>query len=239
MFATNDPFYIVGHRGAAGERLENSLDGFKHAIELGIDAIELDIREHSQRFWVIHDKNLERLTGKPGLFEDQPDPAAIKLRNGEPVPDLQQVLDLYWGIMPVNIEIKSIIQVQLLLDLLARYSTPTSTSGLPWILISSFNHLVLLELKKLDCPWPLAPISSGIPLQLDAELQQIAPFSWHFKDEYLDLDQVQYLRERGVAALVYTVNCPARAVFLKQNGVAGIFTDIPSQMPEFMSQQPL
>jgi glycerophosphoryl diester phosphodiesterase len=239
MSVTNDPFYIIGHRGAAGERLENSLDGFKHALTLEIDAIELDIREHSQRLWVIHDHDLERLTGKPGLFEDHLDPAAIKLRNGELVPDLQQVVDLYWGKMPVNIEIKSVTHVQLLLDLLARYSTPTSTSGLPWIMISSFNHLVLLELKKLDCPWPLAPISSGTPLQFDAELQQIAPFSWHFKDEYLDLDQVQYLRERGVASLVFTVNCPARAQYLKQNGVAGIFTDIPSQMPGLMSQQPL
>jgi len=237
MSATNDPFYIVGHRGAAGERLENSLDGFRHALTLGIDAIELDIREHSQRLWVFHDLDLERLTGKPGLFEDHPDPAAIKLRNGELLPDLQQVLDLYWNKMPVNIEIKSVTHPQLLLDMLARYATPASAGELPWILISSFNHPVLLELKKLDCPWALAPISSGIPLQLDAELQQIAPFSWHFKDEYLDLDQVRYLRERGVASLVFTVNCPARALFLKHNGVAGIFTDIPSQMPGLMAQQ--
>ena len=232
MPAANNPFYIVGHRGAAGERLENSLDGFQHALTLGIDAIELDIREHSQGLWVIHDQDLERLTGKPGLFKDQPDPAAIKLRNGESVPDLQQVLDLYWGRMPVNIEIKSITHVQLLLDLLARYSPPTSESELPWILISSFNHVVLRELKNLGCRWPLAPISSGIPLQFDIELEQIAPYSWHFKDEYLDLDQVQYLREQGVASMVFTVNSAARAQFLKQHGVAGIFTDIPTQMRE-------
>ena len=237
MSTANNPFYIIGHRGAAHERLENSLDGFRHALTLGIDAIELDIREHSQRLWVIHDQDLERLTGKPGLFAEQPDPAAIKLRNGEPVPDLQQVLDLYWNKMPVNIEIKSVTHPHLLLDLLARYSTPPAAGELPWILISSFNHPVLLELKKLDCPWPLAPISSGIPLQLDAELQQIAPFSWHFKDEYLDLDHVRYLRERGVASLVFTVNCPARAKYLRQNGVAGIFTDIPSEMPELIAQQ--
>ena len=239
MPATNDPFYIVGHRGAAAEKLENSLDGFKHALTLEIDAIELDIREHSQRLWVMHDRDLKRLTGKPGLFEDHPDPTAIKLRNGEPVPDLQQVLDLYWNKMPVNIEIKSITHAQLLLDLLARYSTPAIESKLPWILISSFNHTVLLELKQLGCPWPLAPISGGIPLQLDVELEKIAPFSWHFDDEHLDLEQVRYLRERGVASLVFTVNNPARAQFLKQSGVAGIFTDIPSQMPELMSQQPL
>ena len=234
MPSTEDPFYIIGHRGAAGEKLENSLDGFKHALTLGIDAIELDVREHSSRLWVFHDHNLERLTGKPGFFEAHPEPASIRLRNGEPVPDLQQVLDLYWGKMPVNIEIKSVTNLQLLLDLLARYAAPgakpAATPGLPSILISSFNHAALLELRKLSCPWPLAPISSGVPLQFNAELEQLAPFSWHFDDEYLDLDQVSHLRQLGVASLVYTVNDIARAEFLKQQGVAGIFTDIPTQM---------
>jgi len=234
MPSTDDPFYIIGHRGAAGEKLENSLDGFKHALTLGIDAIELDIREHCSRLWVFHDQDIERLTGKPGWFEQHPEPADIRLRNGEPVPDLQQVLDLYWGRMPVNIEIKSVSNLQLLLDLLAHYpalEAPTAgESGLPWILISSFNHGALLELHKLGCAWPLAPISGGIPLQFNTELEQLAPFSWHFDNEYLDLDQVRYLRQLGVASMVFTVNDMERAEFLKQQGVAGIFTDIPTQM---------
>ena len=56
--------------GTPGERLENSLDGFSHALTLAIDAIELDIREHSGQLWVFHDHKLERLTGelkRPGL----------------------------------------------------------------------------------------------------------------------------------------------------------------------------
>jgi glycerophosphoryl diester phosphodiesterase len=232
MPTANDPCYIIGHRGAAGERLENSLDGFRHALTLGIDAVELDIRQHSSRLWVMHDHDLERLTGKAGWFEDQPDPAAIRLRNGELMPELTQVLDLYWGKMPLNIEIKSVAEPRLLLDLLARYPALEASPGLPWILISSFNHAVLLELRKLACPWPLAPISSGIPLQCDAELEQLAPYSWHFDDEYLDFEQIRYLRERGVASQVYTVNDSVRAQFLRQNGIAGIITDFPTRMRE-------
>ncbi len=230
MTDTDSPFYIIGHRGAAGEKLENSLDGFRHALALDIDAIELDIREHSGELWVIHDHDLERLTGKAGYFEQQPDPADIRLLNGEPLPTLRQVLDLYWGKMPVNIEIKAITTPGLLLELLASYAEPPAVAGLPWILISSFNHRVLLQLKDLGCRWPLAPIVSGVPLGFEAELESIAPYSWHFDDEYLELDQVRYLRERGVASLVYTVNDPERAGFLRHNGVAGIFTDYPTQM---------
>jgi glycerophosphoryl diester phosphodiesterase len=230
MPKTGDPFYIVGHRGAAGEALENSLAGFRHALTLAIDAVELDIREHSSELWVFHDRDLKRMTTSTGGFEDHDDPASLRLNNGEAVPTLQQVLDLYWGKMPLNIEIKSITNPSLLVDLLARYPAPEARQGHPWILISSFNHIVLLQLRELGCSWPLAPISGGIPIQFGAELEQLAPWSWHFDDEYLDLELVVGLHDQGVPSLVFTVNDAERAAFLKSIGVAGIFTDFPSQM---------
>ncbi len=232
MPTTSDPFYIVGHRGAAGEKLENSLDGFRHTLTLAIDAIELDLRQHSSELWVLHDRDLERLTTSTGRFEDQADPSSIRLRNGEAVPTLRQVLDLYWGKMPVNIEIKSVADPCLLLDLLARYPAPEARHGHPWILISSFNHDVLSQLRELGCSWPLAPISKDIPIQVAVELKQIAPWSWHFHDDYVDLELVGQLRDQGVPSLVFTVNDTARALFLKRSGVAGIFTDFPSRMLE-------
>ncbi len=231
MANSEHPFYIIGHRGAAGERLENSLDGFKHALTLEIDAIELDIHQHSSELWVFHDYQLQRLTTSSGLFADHPDPASIQLNNGEAIPRLQQVLDLYWGKMPVNIEIKGVTNPDLLLELLAAQPPlPPEAPGLPWILISSFNHQALLALRQLDCPWPLAPLSSGIPLQFDVEIQQIKPYSWNFNDHNLDFAQVRYLQDQGVASLVYTVNDPERAQYLMQNGIAGIFTDFPTEM---------
>jgi len=230
VFSEN--FYIIGHRGAAAERFENSLAGFKHALTLDIDAIELDIREHSAELWVIHDDDLERLTGTAGLFADHANPSTIRLRNGEAVPTLRQVLDLCWGKMPVNIEIKSITNLNLLLDLLAEYPAPKPGAGLPWILISSFNHASIRQLRQLDCPWSLAPISTGIPLQTAVKLKQIVPFSWHFDDENLDFGLLQQLREQGVPSLVFTVNDIKRAQYLRQQGVAGIFTDIPTKMAQ-------
>ena len=230
MPASRQPFHIIGHRGAKGERMENSLEGFHHALTLDIAAVEIDIREHSSQLWVFHDQDLERLTATAGSFDDVTDPAAIRLRNGEAIPTLQQVLDLYWGKMPLNIEIKSIDEPQRLLDLLARYPAEPAPSAMPWILISSFNHQALLRLRELGCAWPLAPISSGNPLQFDVELARLSPWSWHFDNEYVDLDQVAWLAQRGVPSLVFTVNDPARASFLQRHGVGGIFTDFPTQM---------
>ena len=230
MPGLNRDFYIIGHRGAAGERLENSLEGFEHALTLDIDAVELDIREHSSELWVFHDSDLERLTGTPGLFEDQTDLAAIHLSNGEAIPTLKQVLDLYWGKMPLNIEIKSITNLELLLQLLDQYPVLETPRGLPWILISSFDHDIIQNLDQLNTPWPLAPITDLYHHQAAADFEPTIPYSWHFDDQCLDFNAVQELHSKGIPSLVFTVNDSARAIQLKQHGIAGIFTDFPSKM---------
>ena len=55
---------IIGHRGAKGIAPENSLSGFKKAVELGIDGVELDVHlTKDGKLIVIHDIDLKRLTG--------------------------------------------------------------------------------------------------------------------------------------------------------------------------------
>lgn len=50
---------VIGHRGAAGLIPENTLAGFKKAMELGVDTIELDVRLTSDNEAVIyHDTKL-------------------------------------------------------------------------------------------------------------------------------------------------------------------------------------
>lgn len=233
MTFESENFYIIGHRGAAGDYTENSLQGFRHVLTLGIDGIEIDIREHGSELWVFHDHDIARLTDGEGLFEDQADIGALRLGNQEPIPTLRQVLDLAWGKLPLNIEIKAVDQPRLLLQLLDEYPAIESPApGLPWILISSFDHAALIELRRLNCRWPLAPISSGKPEQLDAKLETIAPWSWHFDNKHLDIELLRGLRDAGVPSLIFTVNDGARARQLKRLGAAGIFTDYPSKLAQ-------
>ncbi len=223
-------FFIIGHRGAAGEKLENSLSGFEYALALGIDAIELDIRAHSGELWVIHDLELERLTGSSGRFDTIEDPAGLRLLNGEPIPKLRQVLDLVWGKLPVNIEIKSFDTTGLLLDLLGEYPVPESGSVFPWILISSFDHRQILDLRYQNCPWDLAPIIAGVPINARQLIEEIEPYSLHLKDEFVDLSFIEQFKNQGVRVMVFTVNEVARALDLKNSGIDGIFTNFPSRL---------
>ena len=229
----SDDFYIVGHRGAAGEYFENSLQGIRHAVSIGVDAIEIDIREHSSELWVIHDHDLQRLCGISGFFENQADISSLRLLNGEAIPTLRQVLDLTWGNVPLNIEIKSIQNLDLLLELLAQYPAVDSSTGMPWILISSFNHRAILELRQRVCDWPLALISTGTPIHSEVLIESVNPWSWHFNGDYLDFELINNLREQNIPSMVFTVNEIDRAFELEALGVAGIFTDQPTRMMQF------
>ena len=221
-------FYIIGHRGAAGEKFENSLSGFKHALTLDIDAVELDIRQHTGELWVIHDNDLKRLTGSTGNFEDSIDPAQLRLLNSEPIPKLSEVLDLYWGKMPVNIEIKSADTGLLLLELLDQYPVIEKGSSFPWILISSFDHRQIVDLRQASCRWELAPIISGKPKKIDQLIGDIDPFSIHFDGKYIDLAVIKQIQSQGIQAMIFTVNERDQVLDLKSNDINGVFTDYPS-----------
>ena len=62
---------VVGHRGVALLHQENTLAGFRRAVELGIPAIELDVRLTRDGVAVVfHDPTIYRLTGKPHAVSD-------------------------------------------------------------------------------------------------------------------------------------------------------------------------
>ena len=63
---------IIGHRGARGEAPENTLGGFQYLRDLGIRAVEFDIRQLSNyQLMIIHDDNFLRTTGVSGSVYDQ------------------------------------------------------------------------------------------------------------------------------------------------------------------------
>ncbi|KAM4876185.1 lysophospholipase D GDPD3-like isoform 2-T2 [Sylvia borin] len=55
----------VAHRGGAGERIENTLEAFEHAVSEGCDWLELDVRRTRDGVVVVcHDRDLSRQSGR-------------------------------------------------------------------------------------------------------------------------------------------------------------------------------
>ena len=58
---------LVAHRGGAGHRPENTLAAIEHALELGVQVIEVDVRCSADQILVLlHDDSLDRTTNGSG-----------------------------------------------------------------------------------------------------------------------------------------------------------------------------
>ena len=89
-------------------RPENSLAGFRAAVEAGY-GIELDVHLTRDGHMVVHhDDSLKRLTGTDIRIAESTleEIRACKLPNGEPVPTYDEVLDTVAGRIPMIVEVK-------------------------------------------------------------------------------------------------------------------------------------
>jgi glycerophosphoryl diester phosphodiesterase len=91
---------VIGHRGAAGLALENSLESIRLANSLPVDGIEIDIRlTADNQFVLCHDPTLSR-TSDSHLYINASSLKELKkatLNNGEKIPALEQVLSTIEG----------------------------------------------------------------------------------------------------------------------------------------------
>ena len=62
---------VIGHRGAMGHETENTLASIQKALDLGVDAIEIDVFQiTSGETVVFHDERVDRLTNGAGRIEE-------------------------------------------------------------------------------------------------------------------------------------------------------------------------
>ena len=106
--------WTYAHRGlhggpSGGGAIENSPAAFAAAIEAGL-GLECDVhRSADGRAIVFHDWELDRLTAEHGPLASLTagQLARVKLRSGESIPTLRDLLDRVGGGVPVLIELKT------------------------------------------------------------------------------------------------------------------------------------
>jgi glycerophosphoryl diester phosphodiesterase len=107
---------VVAHRGASREAPENTLSAIRLAIARGVDACEVDVQATADGVLVLlHDEDLARVTRDPrsvwrlSYAEVQRLEAGSWFSRGfagEPIPRLEQVLDLARGCIALTLELK-------------------------------------------------------------------------------------------------------------------------------------
>lgn len=153
------PFMCIAHRGASGQRPENTLAAFQRALEMGCSMIECDVRLTKDReLVVVHDRQVDRTTDAEGYVSDftlaqlkQMDAGAWfdpKWR-GETIPTLEETLDLVKpSIRSLVIELKDGLyfpeSVEMVLAMVESKGMKEQVD------ISSFNMEVLKRVKEID-----------------------------------------------------------------------------------------
>jgi glycerophosphoryl diester phosphodiesterase len=127
---------LYAHRGASAERPENTMPAFERAIEIGVDALEMDVhltRDH--HLIVAHDDTAARMAGAALAWAELDLADALRLDAGwgfiagdgtRPfagqairVPTFEHVLDAFPGAR-INVDLKGERAVEIMLELLRR-----------------------------------------------------------------------------------------------------------------------
>jgi glycerophosphoryl diester phosphodiesterase len=207
---------LIGHRGAPRERPENTIASFLRAIDLGADAIELDVHATRDGVVVVHHDFL--VQERPITDLTAAEVAAIRV-SGEPIPTLADVLDTVGSRATVYVELKGRAIEQRVIAALARSSTAHTVP------IHSFDHRAVARARALQ-----PTLTGGILLVsylVEPERALRAAGARDYWQEWTMIDEnlVRTIHAAAGRVIAWTVNDPDQARRLVALGVDGICTD--------------
>ncbi|MGQ0571848.1 MAG: glycerophosphodiester phosphodiesterase [Armatimonadota bacterium] len=228
---------VIAHRGASGEAPENTLAAYRRALDLGVDAVELDVHLSADgEPVVIHDPLLDRTTDGHGLVKDHTAEALHRLDaggwfgarfTGERIPLLAEALDLLRPVR-VLIEIKNCPIYYP--GIAARVAAVVRNVGHRAVTVSSFDHPVLLEMNAAAPDIETAVLYSARPvdpvrLARDARASVLHP-QWVYVTPYA----VTSARTADLRIETWTVDEPAHLTHVVGLAVDGIITNYPDRL---------
>ncbi|MFC2105438.1 glycerophosphodiester phosphodiesterase [Candidatus Bipolaricaulota bacterium] len=178
---------VIGHKGAGASASENTASGLKHAMHLGLDAVEIDIWPTADREFVLfHDAHLGRITGHGGwtnsLTSDELSSLPIRPDRNDGVPAerlllLSEALDLIAGKLDLVLEVKRTRHELERYDWVEErlWQTLTEHCAQDWTLVISFDHRSLYDLRCLAPEAHVGMLYAGEWLRLWDEIESLAP----------------------------------------------------------------
>lgn len=233
LLKRNDTIWIA-HRGASAECPENTLPAFVRAAELGADMIELDVRLTGDGgVVVLHDPTVDRTTNGTGFAAEC---CLIDIKNldagswfdtrfsGTTVPTIEEVLDRIPDVC-LNIELKT-SPVQLMRRLVRRVLDAVYLHGAgDRVLISSFDHVALAEVRRLDDNIPIGVLFAGRLVDPLALADRLGAQALHPDVEHLDPSLVREARQAHIPVYVWGASSMQEIRYALCCGASGIFVD--------------
>ena len=213
----------IGHRGARAYAPENTIASFRKAIEIGVDAVELDVRKtKDDQLVVIHDEDVKRTTDGEGLVCELTlkQIKGFSAEGGEKIPTFEETLDFLDKKVKIFVELKEEGIEQQVLSAVHERGLEKN------VVIVSFLADALRKVRELN-----ATIETGLiyakhknPLKAALDLKAnylVALF------RFIHSANVEKAHQNGLKVVVWTINDPAEVEEYMKKGVDGITSDKP------------
>jgi len=215
---------VIGHRGAMAYEVENSMCSFETGLKMGAQMLEFDVHlSKDGEVIVMHDERVGRTSNGRGLINHLTlkELKAMKLKNGEEIPTLHEVLEHFKGRCQFNVEIKG-KGVNI-----SAYEVVKGLDMVDDVLFSSFSGPVLLKIKSKDKNARLACLSNESKINVTKIAKNLKAEAIHPKNNITTKKLVLSAKAEGLNVNVWTVNRVSRMKKLIEWGVDGIFTNKP------------
>ncbi|HEU4715984.1 MAG TPA: glycerophosphodiester phosphodiesterase [Candidatus Saccharimonadales bacterium] len=218
---------VIGHRGAAGLAPENSMEAMWTGLKAGADMLEFDVRLTKDRIPVLtHDFHTLRTHRDTSIISHHTLADLQKRTEKQPIIPLADVLDEFFGVILLNIELKGRGTGKVVGELVKRYAKKAGS----WdnVLFSSFRGTELSAVRNISKKANLALLHSENPFIFIAYHRRLQLTAVGFHRLYLNRFALEIAKRAGLFIYAYTVNRPHTALMLAQQGVDGIVTDRPN-----------
>lgn len=234
---------VIGHATAAGEAPANTLAGARACLDAGAEAMEIDVQLCADGVPVlIHDETVDRTTNLKGPVRTLPLVAlqAANAGDGEPVPTLDQVLDLVGGRLTVMCELKATPGdadhdrrcVDAVLATIERHAAKA------WTAIHSFNPDMVARARSSEPRVSAAIIS---PPVADDALQRLLGAALKRNAQAISVQHscvngglVMAAKRRQLTVWTWTPDDEKDWARVVGAGVDGIITNVPHRLREWL-----
>lgn len=260
-YFADEGFLVIAHRGGKGLAPENTIAAFTHALELGVDVLEMDLRQSSDGALIIlHDRKVDRTTNGHGRADSlslaqlraldagynfSPDGVSYPQRSqGVTIPTLDEVFTAFPA-MRFLIEIKDNSDTLALTfcQTIKHFQLENQ------VIVASFRDGPLAAFRRA-CPTVATSASSSAALtftllhwlRLDAAYHPThQAFQLPQRLGKLDLVDQRYVKRahaHNTQLHVWTINDPEAMQQFIDIGVDGLITDYPDRLLQILQRLP-
>ena len=214
-------FLKVGHRGAKAYETENTIESFRKAIELGANAIELDVRiSGDSKLIVIHDDNLKKVFGKDVQIKESTLEELKQLTDNRIVTFDEALRFIDRKVEKILVELKDTGYERDVLDIIRKEKLEDR------VIVVSFHEEALAHVRELDKKIETGLIYTKFKKPIDAALKLNAQYLVPLY-RFVHRRDIAKAHKSNLKVIVWTVNTIIEVQNFIAKDVDGIATDKP------------